>query len=523
MPKQYARDTTRNKIIHVPLAKCYADLEHSQISEGMMHNAAVLKIILCLAIIYVFASVADSQDSGIIDTVRIDNAVGDIAGEYSYPYSVPVFVSNDYDLNEIIIPLIIDGYSGWVRFDSISYAGSRLAGATILDNREAVLFGTDSLTVDSLVLKFALGAGVSLPAGNGKICDLWFRPNFGGLVIIDSLKESPYGRLQFVSASNETYTPAFISGLITIDCDYLIGDVRLSGAVNVQDLLGIQKGYIGCYGPDRQTPWLADINCDRRTDLRDIVDLYDYLYRYSDSSGLIGQCGTFLPGNYDDPGDPDTVWIKDDTLYVGISSVVDLGIMNDELLRGFALALEWDGSATFNFSGYAKAARLQPLPLALDDYQCQGNDGTNPDTMYIATWSDYSASIAYGTSAVATINLTPLSPGTVHFRLVSYYDDPATLTRGGESMLVTEMKAAIKPTLKGADIIVLPYKCGDANSDAKINIQDITFLISYLYKGGVPPISLQAADPDGNGLNNIQDITYLINYLYKGGPAPHCP
>ena len=30
-------------------------------------------------------------------------------------------------------------------------------------------------------------------------------------------------------------------------------------------------------------------------------------------------------------------------------------------------------------------------------------------------------------------------------------------------------------------------------------------------------------DANGSGVINIQDVTYLINYLYKGGPAPVCP
>ncbi len=30
-------------------------------------------------------------------------------------------------------------------------------------------------------------------------------------------------------------------------------------------------------------------------------------------------------------------------------------------------------------------------------------------------------------------------------------------------------------------------------------------------------------DVNRNGLVNIQDITYLINFLYKGGSAPACP
>ncbi len=69
----------------------------------------------------------------------------------------------------------------------------------------------------------------------------------------------------------------------------------------------------------------------------------------------------------------------------------------------------------------------------------------------------------------------------------------------------------------------IEYVCGDANNDEAINIFDITFLITYLYKGGPEPESTWASDANGDGEINIFDITYLISYLYKGGPEPDCP
>jgi PKD repeat protein len=64
--------------------------------------------------------------------------------------------------------------------------------------------------------------------------------------------------------------------------------------------------------------------------------------------------------------------------------------------------------------------------------------------------------------------------------------------------------------------------CGDADNNSAVNILDITYLISYLYKDGPEPESMWAADPDGNGMVNILDITYLISFLYKDGPDPLC-
>lgn len=73
------------------------------------------------------------------------------------------------------------------------------------------------------------------------------------------------------------------------------------------------------------------------------------------------------------------------------------------------------------------------------------------------------------------------------------------------------------------DECAVSYVCGDANGDETVNLLDITFLISYLYKGGAAPDPLEAGDANGNGAINLLDITYLIAYLYQDGPDPVCP
>ncbi|MEW5924777.1 MAG: dockerin type I domain-containing protein [Candidatus Zixiibacteriota bacterium] len=63
---------------------------------------------------------------------------------------------------------------------------------------------------------------------------------------------------------------------------------------------------------------------------------------------------------------------------------------------------------------------------------------------------------------------------------------------------------------------------GEANGNGAYNILDVTYLISYLYKGGPAPTPypLCSGDANCNCAVNILDVTYLISYLYKGGPAP---
>jgi uncharacterized protein (TIGR02145 family) len=63
--------------------------------------------------------------------------------------------------------------------------------------------------------------------------------------------------------------------------------------------------------------------------------------------------------------------------------------------------------------------------------------------------------------------------------------------------------------------------CGDVNNTGAVNIQDVTHLINFLYKGGPAPFCA-LGDVNNTGTFNIADITYLINYLYKGGADPDC-
>jgi len=66
------------------------------------------------------------------------------------------------------------------------------------------------------------------------------------------------------------------------------------------------------------------------------------------------------------------------------------------------------------------------------------------------------------------------------------------------------------------------WVCGDVDGDGTVNLLDVTFLLSYIYKSGDAPPVLEAADVNNTGELNILDITYLINYLYKDGPDPDC-
>jgi hypothetical protein len=67
----------------------------------------------------------------------------------------------------------------------------------------------------------------------------------------------------------------------------------------------------------------------------------------------------------------------------------------------------------------------------------------------------------------------------------------------------------------------MPATCGDVNNDGIVNIGDVVYMVSYLYKGGPAPIPQTCVgDVNNDDIVNVGDIVYLVSYLYKGGPVP---
>jgi hypothetical protein len=65
----------------------------------------------------------------------------------------------------------------------------------------------------------------------------------------------------------------------------------------------------------------------------------------------------------------------------------------------------------------------------------------------------------------------------------------------------------------------LIHPFGDVDGSGEVNILDVTWLIKYLYKNGLPPkYDLRVGDVNCNGNANVLDASYLIYFLYRGGP-----
>ena len=63
--------------------------------------------------------------------------------------------------------------------------------------------------------------------------------------------------------------------------------------------------------------------------------------------------------------------------------------------------------------------------------------------------------------------------------------------------------------------------CGDADGSGELDIDDVVYLIQYIFSSGPEPVPyVCVGDCNGSGDVDIDDVVYLINYIFAGGPAP---
>ncbi|MBU1318575.1 MAG: hypothetical protein KKG33_10480 [candidate division Zixibacteria bacterium] len=68
---------------------------------------------------------------------------------------------------------------------------------------------------------------------------------------------------------------------------------------------------------------------------------------------------------------------------------------------------------------------------------------------------------------------------------------------------------------------LISYKCGDANGSGQVDIDDIVYLIAYIFSGGPSPQPhVLAGDVDCSEDVDIDDVVYIIAYIFMGGPEP---
>jgi hypothetical protein len=64
---------------------------------------------------------------------------------------------------------------------------------------------------------------------------------------------------------------------------------------------------------------------------------------------------------------------------------------------------------------------------------------------------------------------------------------------------------------------------GDIDGSGYIDIDDVVWLLSYIFYGGPYPVPFEFGDPDCSGATDIDDVVYLLEYIFMSGPEPCDP
>jgi M6 family metalloprotease-like protein len=64
------------------------------------------------------------------------------------------------------------------------------------------------------------------------------------------------------------------------------------------------------------------------------------------------------------------------------------------------------------------------------------------------------------------------------------------------------------------------FVCGDADASIDVDIDDVVYLINYIFSGGPEPVPYESGDADCSFDVDIDDVVYLIAYIFSGGNAP---
>jgi len=112
-----------------------------------------------------------------------------------------------------------------------------------------------------------------------------------------------------------------------------------------------------------------------------------------------------------------------------------------------------------------------------------------------------------------------VSPGGNHTSSASYHFNGTLcqISIGGASSSGYNVNAGMWQVLSTASPCWPP---GNADGLAEVDIDDVVFLISYIFSGGPPPDPLCCGDANGSGNVDIDDVMYLIAYIFSGGPSP---
>jgi len=107
-----------------------------------------------------------------------------------------------------------------------------------------------------------------------------------------------------------------------------------------------------------------------------------------------------------------------------------------------------------------------------------------------------------------TVSGFPNWPGTFYMSVVLFdSDSPPKTDTLGVSFTIKEESGP-------------EYVCGDADGSEEVDIDDVVFLVSYIFSDGPAPDPIESGDANCTDDIDIDDVVYIVEYVFLSGPAP---
>ena len=213
-----------------------------------------------------------------------------------------------------------------------------------------------------------------------------------------------------------------------------------------------------------------------------------------------------------DPGIRDTVRFGDWSVYVTGppyqgKAILPVVVVNDEPVGEIDIPLTWTGPLSCD-SGKFVGERPQYFNISGFTH--------NNDERWMVAWARAGGDgplIPPGEGDFLLIYFSVLDTGLVSVDTISMF--------GFLHLCFSDTFAlTIIPQFTPTGFHLLPSLPGDVNGDRAVDLGDVVFLISYLFRNGTPPAFLEQGDINTDCVVNLGDVVFMITYLYKAGAPP---
>ncbi|NMC44811.1 MAG: S8 family serine peptidase [candidate division Zixibacteria bacterium] len=205
----------------------------------------------------------------------------------------------------------------------------------------------------------------------------------------------------------------------------------------------------------------------------------------------------------------DTLTYPHDTVDAGQEAVVVVNLANSQTLNILDIPLDFS----------------EGMLLTLDSFSVAGTRTEGFTKAMIAQSAGNDQVVIRLTNAG-----TPLPPGSGPVLKFYLSTDPYaqagmttlldTATVSGNSLKLFGTALTYVPVVHGGAVVIGGAMRGDANGDGKYSVGDAVYIISYVYRSGPAPATVEAGDANSDLKIDVGDAVYLVNYIFRAGPAP---